>query len=334
MSFQKLFVKSFAALSLVLLAFTAIAVAQGDPAPKEDEPATLVAERFVRELRVATGSNLYCAGYIQRAKVNTAFEIVGADDEKDQFIYSENDYVYLSRGGRQGVKVGDKFSVIRPRGRFETDLSKKKNLGYYVQEVGMVEVVAVKNNVSVARVTTSCDNLLLGDLLEAVPNRMSPVFEPRPALDIFANPTGKARGRIILARDGQELIGREQIVYIDLGNEDNIKVGDYLTIYRPLGTGNVVDTDDIPDETMNARSEGYQSDEYEGGKYSNMAPRKSGDTARGDIVTTSDAKEGRPGDLRKIVGEMMIVNVKEKTATAVITRTASEIHTGDRVELQ
>ena len=38
--------------------------------------------------------------------------------------------------------------------------------------------------------------------------------------------------------------------------------------------------------------------------------------------------------LRKIVGEVVILNVKERTATAVITRTAQEIHTGDYVELQ
>ena len=34
------------------------------------------------------------------------------------------------------------------------------------------------------------------------------------------------------------------------------------------------------------------------------------------------------------VGEIVILNVKEKTATAVITRTAQEIHTGDWVEVQ
>jgi hypothetical protein len=331
-SFQNLFSKGFATLSLLLVVFTAFAVAQEDV--KKDEPATLVAERFQMELRVATGNNLYCAGYIQRAKVNTEFEIIGADDEKDGFIYSQNNFVYISRGASQGVKVGDMFSVIRPRGKFETSLSKKKGLGFYVQEVGAIEVVNVKNNVSVARVTTSCDNLLLGDLLEPVPQRTSPVFESRPALDIFADPTGKATGRIVLARDGQELLSRENIVYIDLGNEDNVKVGDFLTIYRPLGTGNVVDTDDIPNETLSARSGGYQSKEYQGGKYSNQAPRKAGSEAGGGIVTTADAKKGRPNNLRKIVGEMMIVNVKERTATAVITRTASEIHTGDNVELQ
>ncbi len=33
------------------------------------------------------------------------------------------------------------------------------------------------------------------------------------------------------------MLGREQIVYIDLGAEGNVKIGYYLTIYRQLGKG-------------------------------------------------------------------------------------------------
>ncbi len=128
------------------------------------------------------------------------------------------------------------------------------------------------------------------------------------------------------------MLGREQIVYIDLGAEDNVKVGDYLTIYRPLGTGNIFDNE--PSESVSAREEGFQSEEYRGGKFSNQAGRKSGSKANGRVVTTEEAKADRQKKLRKVVGEMVILNVKEKTATAMITRTAQEIHTGDRVQLQ
>jgi hypothetical protein len=51
-------------------------------------------------------------------------------------------------------------------------------------------------------------------------------------------------------------------------------------------------------------------------------------------VTIDRAKEGRPDNLRKVVGEMVILNVKERTATAVITRNAQEILPGDWVEVQ
>ena len=224
------------------------------------------------------------------------------------------------------------YAVIRPRGQVETRWSRKRNLGFYVQEVGALEVIKVKNEVSVVRVKNSCDNLLLGDLLQPIQQRTSPTFQTKTALDVFGEPTGKASGRIFMARDGREMLGREQIVYIDLGAEDRVSVGDYLTVYRPLGKGNLFVNHE--DESIEARVGDFQSEEYRGGKFSNQAARKQGDQARGKVVTTEKAKEDRPQGLRKVVGEIVILNVREKTATAIITRTAQEIHTGDMVELQ
>ncbi len=327
MSFQRFYKTSFGVLFASIFIFSANAFAQ-QPTPTPQ----LVIRDDNRETPVAGKNNLYCAGYVETGTVNTANEIVGAEYEQDQHIFAEGDNLYISMGANKGVKVGDMFSVIRPRGRVETRWTKKRNLGFYVQEVGAVEVVNVKAEVSVARIVSSCDNFLLGDLVQPVPARTSPLFEKRPQLDLFANPSGKTNGRIFMARDNREMVGREQIVYIDLGAEDNVKVGDYMTIYRPLGTGNIFDRE--PGESVSAREEGFQSDEYRGGKFSNQAARKSGEKANGRVVTTEKAKSGRPKDLRNIVGELVILNVKEKTATAVITRTAQEIHTGDSVELQ
>lgn len=326
--------KSVAIMFLAMLASAANAFGQEpfrQPPPRATPTPKLVINRAQKEMPVAARNNLYCAGYIQRAPVNTDFEVVGATDEREQNVYAENDFVYISRGANRGVKVGDMFAVTRPRGKFESRFSRKENLGIYVQELGAVEVVNVKAEVSVARVVTSCDNFLLGDLLQPIPSRTSPVFQPRPMFDLFAEPSGKAQGRIVLARDARESLSAEQIVYIDLGAEDNVQVGDYLTIYRPLGKGGVLNSDQP--ESLSAREEGFQSRTYQGGKFSNQAPRKSGSEAEGRIVTRRDAKRGRPR-LRKIVGEMVILNVKERTATALITRNAQEIHTGDMVELQ
>lgn len=318
--------------------FAALALVSGVSAQQQQQPTpmptpTLIVNQTNRPMPIAQGNNLVCAGFIQVAPIDASYEIVGAADERDKHIFSQGDELYISAGVNRSVKVGDVFSVVRPRGRVEDRPSKKRNLGFYVQEVGSVEVVRVKQEVSIVRVKNSCDNFLLGDLLQFVPQREAPVFQPaRPPLDLFGDSSGKASGRIIMARDNIELIGREQIVYIDLGAEDNVKVGDYLTIYRPLGEGNIFTK--VDRESVAARSEDFESRRYRGGTFSNQAARKSGNTADGRVVTSEDAKSRRPNNLREIVGEMVILNVREKTATAVITRTATEIHTGDNVEVQ
>ena len=327
MSFQKFYQSIFGMLFLVLFASAANSFAQR-PTPTP----TLNVIRDNREMPVVAGSNLYCAGFVETNAVDTGSKIVGAENEQEKFIYAQGDNVFINLGANRGVKVGDRFAVVRPRGQVDTRWSRKRNLGFYVQEVGSLEVIRVKAEVSVARINYSCDNFLLGDLLQPTASRISPVFTQRPALDVFGESSGKSSGRIFMARDNQEMITREQIVYIDLGAEDNVKVGDYLTVYRSLGKGNLFDKP--INESVSAREDGFQSRRYRGGKFSNQAPRKSGGTAEGRVVTTEDAKEGRPAGLRKVVGELVILNVKQRTATAVITRTLQEIHTGDNVEIQ
>jgi hypothetical protein len=296
-------------------------------------PKTVTGDLAPRDFRVAERNNVYCAGYVQTSPIDTSQRLVGAVEEQDGWFYSQNNYVYLNMGSGTGVKVGDVLSVVRPRGQVKTRWTRKDGgLGFYVQEVGAVEVVRVKADVTVARVKTSCDNFLLGDLVRPMETRVAPIFEQRPALDLFGDPSGKALGRLFMARDNQEMITREQIVYVDLGAEDNVKVGDYLTVFRPLGKGNPFNNDE--DESVAARMAEYQSFQYRGGRFSNQAARKSGDTAKGRVVRTDKAKEDRPANIRKVVGEMVVLNVKERTATAVIVRTAQEIHTGDWVEVQ
>jgi len=283
-------------------------------------------------LPIASGNNLYCAGYVQSSPINTSSRLIGGVEEQDGSIYAQNDYLYLNMGANKGVQVGDLFAVVRPKGQVDTKWSHKGHLGMYVQEIGAIEVIRVKPEVSIARVKTSCDSFMLGDLLQPVEQRSSELFKPRSEMDLYADASGKPKGQIFLARDGQELVTRDQIVYVDLGRDDSVQIGDRLTIFRQLGKGNLTRMPDNP-ESVSAGDSGYHSWEYRGGKFSNQSGRKSGDEANGRVVTTEKAKEGRP-NLRKVVGEGVIVNVKEKTATVVITRTAQEIETGDWVEVQ
>lgn len=292
---------------------------------------TMVIEKPKSVPVVAKGNNLYCAGYIQSSAISTANKIIGSSSEADKYNYSQNDYMYINMGTDKGVSVGDVFAVVRPRGEVKSKWSHKGNLGFYVQEVGALEVVRVKADTSVARIKSSCDSFLLGDLVELIEARNSPLAEKRPALDLFGDPSGKPTGRILMARDETEVLTRDFIAYVDLG-ADSVHAGDHLTIYRPLGKGNLMKRPE--DDNIRSRDYGYHSDVYSGGKFSNQAGRSEGERAGGSEVTTGKAKKGRPAGLRKVVGEAVVLNVKEKTATIVITRTAQEIHTGDWVEIQ
>ncbi|HYG82276.1 MAG TPA: hypothetical protein VD861_17880 [Pyrinomonadaceae bacterium] len=332
--------RSFSA--LFLLCASALMVCAQTAADQAAAPAPAPAALMTQERSaptVAGRTDLYCAGYVQYAPAPVSPEIVGGEQEQEQRVYVEGDFVFINAGSEQGVRVGQEYQIVRPRGSMTSKFTTKKGwLGVFMLELGQLRVVNVKERVSVAVITNSCEAILLGDLLRQPNNRVAPVERPAVVLDRFAEPTGKQRGRIIMARDAREEVSRNYIVYIDLGAEDNVKAGDYLTIYRPAGTGNLVDVEN--EEIAIARSSGFGSEKFDGGKFSSQSQRTKdysnteGVFFKNEAVTTREIKRRRPPVPRKIVGEMVILHVQTRTATAIITRVAQEIHTGDFVEVQ
>ena len=319
-----------------LLALPLAANAQ-TPAPTPQ----MILPTAAQPARVAGESSLFCAGYIRYQRFGETPEIVGAEEEQEQRTYADGDIVYLNAGSSQGIKEGQTLQIIRPRGDLKgVHRNKKGFMGTYVQEVGQLQVFKVREHTSAAKITFTCDTALLGDLLVEVPVRESPLQRPDANLDRFADPSGKQVGRLMMARENRELLTKSDVVYIDLGGEDNVKPGDYLTIFRPLGTGNVTRVDN--EEMARNRATGFQSDRYRGGGISSQGSRAKDETAfvnangryRYRPITTREVKKARPEMPRKIVGEMVIINVQSRTATAIITRVASEVHTGDWVEIQ
>ena len=324
-------------LSLALLPAFAIATNAQTPAPTPQ----VILPSAQQEQHVANKSRLYCAGYIRLQRLPQMPEIVGAHEEQEQRTYADGDVVYINAGSQQGIREGQSFQIIRPRGDVKGVHKEKRGfLGTYVQEVGQLHVFKVRENTSAAQITFTCDTALLGDLLAPIPDRESPLARAEENLDVFAEPSGKQTGRLVMAKDNREMVTRHDIVYIDLGSEDQIKPGDYLTIYRPLGTGNITRIDN--EELARNRATGFQSDRFRGGGISNQGSRAKDETAvvnaegryRYRPITSREVKRHRPPMPRKIVGEMVVIDVQTRTATAIITRVAAEVHTGDMVEIQ
>lgn len=284
-------------------------------------------------------STMQCAGYFRLPPLKGIPEIVGAEEEQEKHIYSTGDYVYLNSGSGQGVKEGQEFHIVRPRGDdlrlHGQNAETRGSLGIYFQEVGELRVVRVKNDMSVAQITFTCDAIHLGDLLTGVPDRVSPALKPEISFDRFGEASGKPTGRIVMAKDGRETLGTGDTIYVDIGDEDRLVPGDTVTIYRKLGTGNLkVKLYDLAQNSESA----FNSEHYRGGGLSIQANRatdhKDSGLYRHPPVKASKIKDDRPSMPRKVIGEAVIINVQVKTATAVITNVREEVHTGDYVEVR
>jgi hypothetical protein len=323
---------------LLLLLFCAFAYAPASAQTRRPqtpaETPTLVAPDAGHPTPAARASESACGGFIEQTPQPAAGQIVGAEQERERRAFGEGNLVYIDAGAQAGVRAGQEFMVVRPRGQFSSKFSRKTgSLGVYTQEVGRLRVVRVRDRVAVAEVRVACSDLLLGDLLRPAQERPAPPARAEGAFDRFAEPTGKQTGRLVLARDGRELVSRDDVVFVDLGAEDGLKVGDYLTVFRPENQGTLVPYGD--EQAANARR-GYESDEFRGGGFSNQTQRlKDVDGSKyGKTIKTPAIKRARPAVPRQVVGELVILRVEGRTATAVVTRVAQEIQTGDAVEVQ
>jgi hypothetical protein len=90
------------------------------------------------------------------------------------------------------------------------------------------------------------------------------------------------------------------------------------------------------DEIASNSNRGFESDGRRGGSYSIQTQRVKdvSGSESGQTVKTPDIRRARPTVPRKVVGELVVLRVEGRTATAVVTRVAQEIHTGDAVEVQ
>jgi hypothetical protein len=331
----------FGNFKVLLLSFALLPAFAFATNAQERERAQLVVPTTHQEQRIADRTHLYCAGYIRHQTLPHMPEIVGALEEQEQRRYGDGEVVYINAGAQQGIKEGQTLQIIRPRGEVKGVHREKHGfLGTYIQEVGQLQVFKVRENTSAAQITFTCDEILLGDLLAPVPDRESPLQRADAVLDVFADPSGKHTGRLMMAKDNREMVTRNDIVYIDLGSEDQVKPGDYLTVYRPLGEGNITRVDN--EEMARNRAGGFQSDRFRGGDIGLQANRAKDGTAvvkaenryNDRPLTTREVKRYRPLMPRKIVGEIVVIDVQLRTATAIVTRVAGEVHTGDWVEIQ
>jgi hypothetical protein len=57
---------------------------------------------------------VYCSGFVTVDRVPDDTRLISGEQSNVKIVFSRGDYVFLSKGANLGVKVGDRFSVVRP----------------------------------------------------------------------------------------------------------------------------------------------------------------------------------------------------------------------------
>src|ERR1700730_15218387 len=59
-------------------------------------------------------SSVYCSGFVSDPKVPDDIRVISGEQSRYKLTFAGGDYVYINRGEDKGVKIGDRFAVVRP----------------------------------------------------------------------------------------------------------------------------------------------------------------------------------------------------------------------------
>ncbi len=284
-----------------------VGVAHGqNPMPGPANPA--------QQSTVVGYNSLYCAGFITDRNIQEGLYITaGAEGGiKNEFI--PGDIVYLNRGAGWIVNPSGEYMVLR-RTRdiqmqeiFPRQRMMMEQLGTVYKEVGRIKVNIVHELSATAQVLQACDSITVGDIVIPFNVKAAPPLKPSVGFDRFAPPTGKTGGTIVASKEFLITLRTGETAYLNIGSKDGVTVGQYYRVYRPF--------------------ENSSRDPVR--RYAQLVPEKVMGLRLGKRLTLAE-QAGLPRD---VLGEMVILHVEGRSATALITFSLREIFVGDQVELE
>jgi hypothetical protein len=275
---------------LGLLACTAIAKAQYAPT-------------------TPTQVDLYCSGVIDDKPVPNDTYLISGEDSGYRTTFQEREFVYINKGAEQGVRVGDQFDVIRPRSdqsetvwfKYQTMLTRAMGTRY--ADIGRLRVVHVDPKTSTAEMDMICEPMYRGDIVRPFVARPAPQYH-NVNLDPFAPPSGKKTAMVVSGKEYAVQTGPLKIVYVNLGNAQGVRVGDYFRVFRYQGT-RIETAFEVPDTAYKAYGFGSTPVAYQ---WNNLP--------------------------RQILGEGIVVRTGANSSTVMLTNVRGPIYIGNYVELE
>jgi len=260
---------------------------------------------------------LYCSGLVTTESVPRDTYLVTGEQSNYKVTFQEGDYVYVNKGSSQGVKAGDVFLIIRPvEDTIDVDWTKWQTailhkMGTVWEDEGRAKVVVAQSDVSIAQVEHSCEFLQRGDIALPFTERPSPPLKSAANFDRFAPPNGKALAMVITGKTFQQQTGKNDIVYVNLGADQGVKVGDYFRIFRYQGTEH---------ETA------YQTPRYAFDVEGVLGPTVG--------FGRAPSKWNWSNVPREDLGEGIVLRTGPNASTVLITFALREVYPGDYVELE
>ncbi|MBN2429985.1 MAG: LysM peptidoglycan-binding domain-containing protein [Acidobacteria bacterium] len=262
------------------------------------------------DLYYATEAELYGSGRLLSQPITFDMFVVGAENEDQEINLGLGDIIYINRGMRNDVYPGNRYQVLRPIGQVVNPITDKQ-VGYFYQELGTVQVLIAHDDNAIAEIDFSTDMIYVGDGLVSFVEKTKIRRDTDHKFQRFVGDNGKPTGNVVYMLDKQSIAGAGEVVFIDLGANANLAPGQFCSVYQVLG----------PHEKGGEFYSSY--------KTATLDPQLDPNF----IKNRDQALETR-NIPRVIAGELVVLEVFGNAAKAVVIQSRKPIELGDYVQIQ
>ena len=223
-------------------------------------------------------------------ETNNWGEVSGSPEEK--MILTDNDEIYLRIGSSHDLKVGQELTIYRP--------VRSVGSGKLIEIQGTARVNQwnPKDRVARATISEALDAIERGARVGPVVRRFEVVAPMRNDKDISA--------KILTSVQPHQLFGQNQIVFLDQGDEAGLKPGNRMLVIR-------------------------KGDAWHGTQTTGSSAKRIALEDDSPAATETVPKPRDPSVLpEEVQAELRVINVRKKTAMAIVTNSKHEIEAGDR----
>jgi hypothetical protein len=274
---------------------------------------------FVR-YQTPTSADIYCAGFLSKDRLPDANYVNGGLQTPTSTKFETGELVYLAGSGYQAGQLYSIVREMRDSNEYEIYPGQRRVLaaaGHPYGEIGRVRIVDTRSHSAIAQVEFSCDPINPGDVAVPFVEKPPVAFHVPGHFDRFAPANGKLSGRIVLGKDFDSVLGTGMKLYLNMGSNQGVKVGDYFRVVRSYTATLRDPVDSLSFKTWTSEDTQVRPPTFEANRF-----------------TKTKGANIHVGDLpRRGIGEVVVLNVTPTSSSAMVVFALEDVYAGDTVEL-
>jgi hypothetical protein len=201
--------------------------------------------RVVQEsnpIPLATEADIYCYGYIGDANEPMPNYVESHEDLDVKYVphmdyaagpahAATGDLIYVHGGPDSGLIAGETYIAVEP-GELIHHPQTGEVIGRRYDYVGQIRILCTEGERSRAMVMSACREINVGARLKPIPELPIPIARIPQMAAWCDPPSGRTSGYIVDSRGWDLGLVEGTLVQINLGRDDQVEPGDFLTVFR------------------------------------------------------------------------------------------------------